>query len=67
EDEVLADIEYFATRLSSLDTSDNSYDQARRHVYEILLAHRRQLLKALRDGRPEAWPEYDAEPAPQTR
>jgi len=55
EGELLAEIEHFKQRLSQLDLPRNRLEAARRDVYSILLEHRRQLLAALRDGRPGEW------------
>lgn len=61
ENEVLEDIRYFENRLDEIRGAESVYQRARRNVYRILLRHRRQLLAAIRDGRPEAWTEYSGE------
>ncbi|HEX7029436.1 MAG TPA: hypothetical protein VF254_02480 [Gammaproteobacteria bacterium] len=58
EANILADIRYFEARIEAA-VDGNSRDQAMRRVYASLLAHRRQMLAALRDGRPDAWYEYE--------
>lgn len=58
ETTVLADIEYFESRVQSLAGSDLVRDRASLQVYRLLLRQRRQLLAAIRDGVPERWPEY---------
>lgn len=60
EEEILSDIAYFGERLDQLSSPASVYERARKHVYTVLLRHRKQLLAAYRDGRPEAWPEYEA-------
>lgn len=66
ENEVLSDIRYFEDRLDEIRHAESVYQRARRNVYRILLRHRRQLLAAIRDGRPEAWTEYNVD-VPGTR
>jgi hypothetical protein len=60
EEEILSDIAYFNDRLGQMGNASSVYERARKHVYTVLLRHRKQLLAAYRDGRPEAWPEYEA-------
>lgn len=63
---VLADIEYFESRIRALldgpdespGISNSARDSATLQVYRLLLRQRHQLLAALRDGVPEKWPEY---------
>lgn len=55
---VEADIRYFEHRLAELAGCNNPRDLAQQQVYRLMLRQRRQLLAALRDGRPDAWPEY---------
>lgn len=62
ESQVRADIRYFQERLAQLDRAEDRLSRARRTMYEVLFRQRRQLLAALRDGRPEFWPEYDPVP-----
>jgi len=57
ERNILADIRYFEERVASLDS--DSHGKAMQRVYASLLTHRRQMLAALRDGRPDAWYEYE--------
>lgn len=59
EQNILEDIRYFEARLHSSDSAADSHSRAMSRVYASLLAHRRQMLAALRDGRPDAWYEYD--------
>jgi len=59
EANILADIRYFEARIDAAAAHGSSRDQAMRRVYASLLAHRRQMLAALRDGRPDAWYEYE--------
>lgn len=59
ERNILADIHYFEARMSAAEKDGNSHGKAMRRVYASLLAHRRQILAALRDGRPDAWYEYE--------
>lgn len=59
EANLLADIRYFESRMKAAEAADNSHGKAMRRVYASLLAHRRQMLAAYRDGRPDAWYEYD--------
>lgn len=59
EGNILADIRYFEERIGTVDAADSSHAQAMKRVYASLLAHRRQVLAALRDGRPDAWYEYE--------
>lgn len=73
---VLADIEYFESRIrallegsdkgaSAVDGGCNSArDAATLQVYRLLLRQRHQLLAALRDGVPEKWPEYANDNSP---
>jgi hypothetical protein len=58
EPAILADIEYFESKVRELGEPRSSYERAMRRVYQSLLAHRRQTLAAWRDGRPERWYEY---------
>lgn len=55
---ILADIEYFESRVGTLAGSDLARDRASLQVYRLLLRQRRQLLAAVRDGVPDRWPEY---------
>lgn len=64
EEQILADIRHFQDRLDNLAAVQNTYDQARRQVYSILLQHRKQLLAAYRAGHPEQWPEFGPENVP---
>ena len=57
EGNILADIRYFEQKVSQLE--DGSHGKAMQRVYSSLLTHRRQMLAALRDGRPDAWYEYE--------
>lgn len=59
EQAILADIRYFEAKLAGVPTPGTSYERAMLRVYASLLAHRRQVLAAFRDGRPEAWYEYE--------
>lgn len=59
EANLLADIRYFEARVDDSASASDSRNQAMRRVYASLLAHRRQMLAALRDGRPDAWYEYE--------
>lgn len=59
EDNILADIRYFEGRVEAMTGREDSHSRAMFRVYASLLAHRRQMLAALRDGRPDAWYEYD--------
>ncbi len=59
ESNLLADIRYFETRIGHAAEPEDSRAQAMQRVYASLLAHRRQMLAALRDGRPDAWYEYE--------
>lgn len=59
EESILEDIRYFEKRLKSIGEPEDSHDRAMHRVYSSLLAHRRQMLAAYRDGRPEAWFEYE--------
>ncbi|MDX1444295.1 MAG: hypothetical protein R3270_11075 [Gammaproteobacteria bacterium] len=59
EDNIVEDIRYFQRRLEALKNPDDGHDRAMHRVYSSLLAHRRQMLAAYRDGRPEAWFEYE--------
>lgn len=59
EANILADIRYFESRIESAASDGDSRNQAMKRVYASLLAHRRQMLAALRDGRPDAWYEYE--------
>lgn len=58
---VLADIDYFESRIRELSESSSARDTASVQVYRLLLRQRRQLLAAIRDGVPERWPEYAEE------
>lgn len=60
EDNIVEDIRYFQRRLEAIGEPDDSHDRAMHRVYTSLLAHRRQMLAAYRDGRPEAWFEYES-------
>lgn len=55
EGEILAEIEHYRHRLAQFEPPRDKFDAARREVYAILLEHRRQLLAALRAGRPGDW------------
>lgn len=57
ESNILADIAYFEQRVAKLES--DSHGKAMQRVYASLLTHRRQMLAALRDGRPDAWYEYE--------
>lgn len=59
EEAILADIRYFEAKVQAVKQPGSSYERAMQRVYASLLAHRRQVLAAFRDGRPEAWYEYD--------
>lgn len=59
EANLLADIRYFQSKVEAVVPGGDSRAQAMRRVYASLLAHRRQTLAALRDGRPDAWYEYE--------
>lgn len=59
EANIIADIRYFEERIASADSTRDGHAKAMRRVYASLLAHRRQMLAALRDGRPDAWYEYE--------
>lgn len=59
ERNILEDIRYFEARLQASGTAGDSHARAMSRVYSSLLAHRRQMLAALRDGRPDAWYEYE--------
>jgi hypothetical protein len=59
EDAIVADIRYFEGKVREMGVPATSYERAMLRVYASLLAHRRQVLAAFRDGRPEAWYEYD--------
>lgn len=59
EASILADIAYFEDRLRELDEPRSDRGEAMERVYQALLAHRRRMLAAWRDGRPERWFEYD--------
>lgn len=59
EANILADIRYFEERMQALDAEDGNRGSAMQRVFASLLAHRRQMLAALRDGRPDAWYEYE--------
>jgi hypothetical protein len=59
EESILEDIRYFQKRLDAIGNPVDSHDRAMHRVYSSLLAHRRQMLAAYRDGRPEAWFEYE--------
>lgn len=55
ESEILAEIEHYKHRLAQFEPPRDKFEAARREVYAILLEHRRQLLAALRAGRPGDW------------
>ena len=61
---VLADIDYFESRIRTLldgpGEGSSARDTATLQVYRLLLRQRHQLLAALRDGVPDRWPEYAA-------
>jgi hypothetical protein len=59
ESAILADIRYFEDKVRELDAPRTSYEHAMQRVYRSLLTHRRQILAAWRDGRPDRWYEYD--------
>lgn len=61
ETSILEDIDYFERRLAALGEPADSHGRAMHRVYTSLLAHRRQVLAAFRDGRPEAWYEYESQ------
>ncbi len=60
EQAVLDDIDYFQQQLLRLGEDHGRYSQARRDVYLTLLRQRRQLLTAIRAGRPADWPVFTA-------
>ena len=60
EQAVLEDILYFQQRLLIVGEDHGRYSQARREVYLTLLRQRRQLLSAIRAGRPRDWPVFVA-------
>lgn len=59
EQAILADIRYFEDKVRELDAPRTGYERAMQRVYRSLLAHRRQILAAWRDGRPDRWYEYE--------
>lgn len=59
ESAILADIAYFEAKVAEFDAPRTSYERAMQRVYRSLLIHRRQILAAWRDGRPDRWYEYD--------
>ena len=59
ERNILEDIRYCEARLAASGGAEDSHGKAMSRVYASLLAHRRQMLAALRDGRPDAWYEYE--------
>ena len=59
ESAILADIRYFEDKVRELGEPRTSYEHAMQRVYQSLLTHRRQILAAWRDGRPDRWFEYE--------
>lgn len=58
EPAILADIAYFEGKVREIGAPHSNYERAMQRVYQSLLTHRRQILAAWRDGRPERWYEY---------
>lgn len=58
EQALMDDIEYLEKHVRELQRSTDPEDQAMLRTYTRLLASRRQMLSAWRDGRPEAWRQY---------
>lgn len=63
EDDVIDDIRYFERQLAGLKQQTDRRALAAAQVYQLLLRQRRQYLNALRDGKPENWPDYPSSPA----
>lgn len=60
EEDILDDIRYFQRQLEGLARESDRRAVAAAQVYQLLLRQRRQYLNALRDGKPECWPDYPA-------
>lgn len=59
ESAIREDIQYFESRIRELGEASSSHERAMLRVYSSLLSHRRQMMAAYRDGRPDAWFEYE--------
>lgn len=58
EQDVIEDIQYFEQQLEGLSRKSDRRALAAAQVYRLLLRQRRQYLNALRDGKPDCWPDY---------
>jgi hypothetical protein len=52
------EIAFYEQKLATIQKPETSHDRGMALVYRAHIRHRRKLLAALRDGRPEAWAEY---------
>ena len=58
EAQLLREIRYYTRLATQMHLSQDSTDRWRESLYRAHASHRKKLLAALRDGRPEAWFEY---------
>jgi len=58
ERQLRREIMYYERLAAQLRRSIDPGEKWKQHLYEEHASHRRKLLAALRDGRPEAWVEY---------
>ena len=60
EAEIVADLAYFEAKLQEAPCDHESDPSSARGYHQPFVTRRRQLLAALRDGRPKAWRDYSA-------
>ncbi len=58
ESQLRREIAYYEGLAAQLRRSMDPSERWKQHLYKDHASHRRKLLAALRDGRPEAWVEY---------
>ena len=58
EAQLLEEISEYERKIARVRTSGDYHQAWKLHLYRAHLTHRRKLLAAIRDGRPEAWAEY---------
>ena len=58
ESQLVREISYYTLLAFKMRLSRNTADGWRESLYRAHASHRKKLLAALRDGRPEAWFEY---------
>lgn len=61
EEQLHAEIAYYEGKLAEFTKGKGGHSQAILSLYHAHTMHRKKLLAAIKDGRPEAWTEYQAE------